>query len=64
MTHERRFHIVSEEGHRLHKRRWVWQWFYDSANPGWKTRGGAERRLAQLRKYYPEIFDTARVEGD
>ena len=46
---------------RWHKRRQVWQWFYDSANPGWKTRGGAERALAKLAERWPLDFGAASV---
>ena len=46
---------------RWHKRRQVWQWFYDSSNPGWKTWGGAKRALAKLREEHPGEFDCARV---
>lgn len=58
------FHIVRlgySQLERWHKRRHVWQWFYDSSNPGWKTRGGAERALAKLREQYPKEFSEARV---
>ena len=44
-----------------HKRRQVWQWFYDSSNRGWKTRGGAERALTKLAKRYPFTMKDAVV---
>lgn len=46
-----------------HRRRKVWQWFYDGSNPGWKTRGGAERALTKLSKSYPRTMINAIVIG-
>ena len=52
------------EYERWHKGRQVWQWFYDSGNPGWKTRGGAERALAKLAERWPRELHDARVIND
>lgn len=57
-----RWHIVNEQGEVWHKRRHVWQWFYDSANPGWKTKGGAQRALTRLQGRWPKEFEGARIE--